>query len=80
MNNTNQLPLRASVRQTLSAYLTNLEGEQVTNLYDKVLAEVEEPLLEAVMLHTQNNQTQAASLLGLNRGTLRKKLQQYQLL
>lgn len=80
MNTSNQLPLRASVRQTLSTYLTNLEGEQITNLYDKVLAEIEEPLLEAVMLHTQNNQTQAASLLGLNRGTLRKKLQQYKLL
>lgn len=78
---TNQYPtLRTSVSQALTSYLNHLEGEQVTNLYDKVLAEVEEPLLEAIMLHTQNNQTQAASLLGLNRGTLRKKLQQYKLL
>lgn len=80
MTKSKHLPLRTSVSQALTSYLNHLEGEQVTDLYAKVLAEVEEPLLEAVMLHTQNNQTQAANLLGLNRGTLRKKLQQYQLL
>ena len=37
--------------------------------------EVEAPLLEAVLQHTRNNQTLAATVLGLNRGTLRKKLE-----
>jgi Fis family transcriptional regulator len=45
-----------------------------------VLTEVETPLLEAVMKYTKNNQSKAAELLGLNRGTLRKKLKQYDLL
>ena len=42
-----------------------------------VLSEVEAPLLECVMEYTDSNQTKASKLLGLNRGTLRKKLKQY---
>ena len=38
---------------------------------------MEAPLLEAVMKHTGNNQSRAAKLLGINRTTLRKKLQAY---
>ena len=44
-----------------------------------VLDEVEQPLLEVVMRHCGGNQTRAAQILGINRGTLRKKLQQYHL-
>lgn len=73
-------PLRESVIRALNNYFTQLDGEPVNNLYDLVLTEVEAPLLEAVMRHTNNNQTQASSLLGLNRGTLRKKLKQYDLI
>jgi len=42
-----------------------------------VQREVEPPLLEIVMQFTGGNQTKAAAILGLNRGTLRKKLRQY---
>ncbi len=45
-----------------------------------VLSEVEAPLLEVVMDYANHNQTKASQLLGLNRGTLRKKLKQYGLL
>jgi Fis family transcriptional regulator len=45
-----------------------------------VLEEVEPPLLRAVLRHTRNNQSKAARMLGLSRGTLRKKLKQYGLL
>lgn len=45
-----------------------------------MLTEVEAPLLETVMNHVKGNQTKASELLGLNRGTLRKKLKQYDLL
>jgi Fis family transcriptional regulator, factor for inversion stimulation protein len=45
-----------------------------------VLSQVEAPLLREVMQHTRNNQTRASNMLGLNRGTLRKKLKQYNLL
>lgn len=49
-------------------------------MYQLVLSEVEAPLLEQVMKYTRNNQTKASTMLGLNRGTLRKKLKQYGLL
>ena len=52
----------------------------VTDVYNLVLTEVEAPLLETVMNYVKGNQTKASELLGLNRGTLRKKLKQYDLL
>lgn len=69
--------LRASVETALENYFTQLDGQPVTNLYDLVLSEVEAPLLEAVLKNTRNNQTRCAQMLGLNRGTLRKKLKKY---
>ena len=57
-----------------------MDGQQVTDLYDMVLSEVEAPLLETVMRYTRDNQTKASIVLGLNRGTLRKKLKQYGML
>jgi Fis family transcriptional regulator len=45
-----------------------------------VLARVEKPMLEVVLDKTQGNQTRAAELLGINRNTLRKKLQDHDLL
>ncbi len=72
--------LRDCVEQTLRNYFTHLDGQAVTNVYEMVLAEVEAPLLEVAMSYTQQNQCKAAELLGLSRGTLRKKLQQYGLL
>lgn len=75
-----QRPLRESVAMALEHYFEQLEGQPVSDLYAMVLGEVEGPLLETVMRHTQDNQTQASAILGLNRGTLRKKLKQYGLL
>ncbi|GAB1264493.1 DNA-binding transcriptional regulator Fis [Aurantivibrio infirmus] len=72
--------LRDSVEQSMDNYFKLLDGQPVTNVYDMVLAEVEAPMLEIVMKHTRHNQTKAAQVLGLNRGTLRKKLKQYGLL
>lgn len=72
--------LRDCVEKAVSNYFENLEGHDVTDVYEMVLAEVEAPLLEVVMKYTRHNQTRAANVLGLNRGTLRKKLKQYGLL
>jgi len=72
--------LRASVEQALHNYFAHLEGAEVTDVYNLVLSEVEAPLLETVMNYVKGNQTKASELLGLNRGTLRKKLKQYDLL
>ncbi len=71
--------LRGSVEKALRNYFVHLEGASVTDLYNLVLSEVEAPLLESVMLYVKGNQTRASEMLGLNRGTLRKKLKQYDL-
>ena len=72
--------LRQHVEITVGTYFAQLDGQMVTDVYDMVLQEVEAPLLEAVLRYTGNNQTQASTVLGLNRGTLRKKLKRYGLL
>lgn len=76
----NASTLRDCVESTLSNYFAQLDGAPVTDVYQLVLTEVEAPLLEQVLKYTRNNQTKASELLGLNRGTLRKKLKQYGLL
>ena len=70
-------PLNAAVRVALELYFKHLEGQNVTELYRRVMEEVERPLLETTLAHNDGNQTRAARMLGLNRGTLRKKLKQY---
>lgn len=72
--------LRASVEHVLTRYFEHLDGNQVTGLYQLFLNEVEAPLLEIVMREVRGNQSRAAEILGLNRGTLRKKLKQHELL
>lgn len=72
-------PLRECVRDALSQYFRQLEGHDACDLFDLVMSEVEAPLLESVMEYTRGNVTRAASILGINRGTLRKKLKQYNL-
>ncbi len=70
-------PLRDSVKQALRNYLSQLDGQDVNDLYELVLAEVEYPMLDMIMQYTRGNQTRAATMLGINRGTLRKKLKKY---
>ena len=72
--------LRDSVEKTMANYFAHLDGQDVTDIYNMVISEVEAPLLEIVMTYVKSNQTRAATMLGLNRGTLRKKLKQYDLL
>ena len=72
--------LRDSVSIAIRHYLKELDGQMTTDVYEMVLAEIEAPLLEEIMRYTRNNQTKASIMLGLNRGTLRKKLKQYKLI
>ena len=69
--------LSSTVRKVMKQYFKDLDGEKCTGIYDMVVAAVEKPMLEVVMFQAQGNQTRAAELLGLNRNTLRKKLQQH---
>jgi len=79
-SNTPNQSLRACVESTMENYFRHLDGQAVSDVYNMVLAEIEAPLLEVVMKNTRQNQTKASEILGLNRGTLRKKLKQYGLL
>jgi Fis family transcriptional regulator, factor for inversion stimulation protein len=71
------LPLRNYAERALSDYFTSLNGHRPAHLYDLVLREVEEPLFRVVLDYAQGNQSRAAGILGINRGTLRKKLKQF---
>ncbi|MDZ7827323.1 MAG: DNA-binding transcriptional regulator Fis [Gammaproteobacteria bacterium] len=73
-------PLRLCVERALRTYFEHLDGETPTDLYALVLEEMEVPLLQIVMQQVCGNQSRAAAMLGLNRGTLRKKLKQHDLL
>jgi len=73
-------PLRKHTEDALNQYFDSLNGDRPGDLYTLVLGEVERPLFKAVMDYTQGNQSQAAGILGINRGTLRKKLKTYSLL
>ena len=69
--------LASTVRRVMKQYFKDLDGEKCTGIYEMVVCAVERPMLEVVMFQAQGNQTRAAELLGLNRNTLRKKLQQH---
>ena len=76
----NSKTLRKHTEEALSQYFASLNGDRPGDLYDLVLGEVEEPLFRAVMNYTRGNQSQAAGILGINRGTLRKKLKTYSII
>jgi len=61
----------------VSRFLVDNKGKSINDLYDMILSEVEPPLLQAVMEKRRGNQLQAAKMLGISRGTIRKKLQRY---
>jgi len=71
--------LGVCVRDALAEYFGHLGDYEPTDLYQLVLAELEQPLFAAVMQRCGGNQTQAARVLGISRGTLRKKLAQYEI-
>jgi Fis family transcriptional regulator len=73
-------PLCKHTEDALDSYFASLNGDQPGDLYDLVLGEVERPLLKVVMDFTRGNQSQAADILGISRGTLRKKLKTYSLI
>ncbi|MFA6409071.1 MAG: DNA-binding transcriptional regulator Fis [Gammaproteobacteria bacterium] len=74
MQDTKFTTLRNGVLQALKEYFFHLEGSEPRDLYALVLEEIEAPLLKAVLEHVKGNQSKAAQILGLSRGTLRKKI------
>lgn len=68
------------IKKSLERYFKDLGEQQPTNVYEMVVLSVEKPILEVVMARADGNQSQAAAMLGINRNTLRKKLQQHGLI
>ena len=71
------ITLSEYVRLSVDYYFDQLNGHPPIGLHELVIGEVEKPLVEAVLEHTNQNQTKAANALGLSRSTLRKKMIQY---
>jgi Fis family transcriptional regulator len=67
------------VLRSLEQYFADLDGARPHALHEMVIAAVERPLLQFAIARTEGNQSAAAELLGINRNTLRKKLQQYRI-
>ena len=72
--------LNDAVARCLDRYFKDLDGNLPCGVYEMVIRAVERPMLEAVMQQADNNQLRASAMLGINRNTLRKKLQHHGLL
>ena len=72
-----QCELANSVQSALEQYFKDLDGQPPHAVYDMLLRCVEKPMLHFVLDQAGGNQSKAAEILGLNRNTLRKKMQQY---
>ena len=73
---TRQNDLADSVRRALERYFRDMDGEQPSDIYPMVLKNIEKPMIETVLGKAEGNLTLAASMLGIDRNTLRKKMQQ----
>ncbi|MDR1709178.1 MAG: Fis family transcriptional regulator [Candidatus Accumulibacter sp.] len=71
--------IAACVRGALEAYFRDLDGQTPTGVYAMVMKSVERPMLEITLRQAGGNQRLAAEMLGINRNTLRKKINEYQL-
>jgi len=69
--------LQELVYNLVTKFLAENKSKTIDDLYDMILCEVEPPLLQVVMERRRGNQLQAAKMLGISRGTIRKKLQRY---
>ncbi len=75
----NKVNLKNYTRQSVKQYLHDLKGHQAKNLYDFVIDEIEKGIILEVLDFTDGNQTQASSILGITRTTLRNKIRKHKL-
>ena len=72
-----QNSISESIEAHLGKYFNEFEGNlPPAGLYDRILKEVEEPLIKLSLAMTNGNQIRTAEMLGLNRNTLRKKIRE----
>jgi Fis family transcriptional regulator len=68
------------IRHSVEQYFKDLRGAEPGALHELFLGAAEKPLLDVVMRHAEANQSKAADWLGINRNTLRRKLQGHKLI
>ena len=66
--------INSVISESLEDYFEQLGDSEPRDLYNLVMNQAEKPLLISIMRYTGGNQSKAASILGLSRATLRKKL------
>jgi DNA-binding protein Fis/ActR/RegA family two-component response regulator len=71
--------LEAFIEERLNRFIKKLNGAKGANFYDMIIAEIEKPLISLALKETRGNQIKAATLLGINRNTLRKKVTELRL-
>ena len=79
MSNTiqNNTSLQEMIKFHINEYLADMKGQSVTCMYDMMMEQIEPPLFQAVMEQCKYNQSKAAKVMGISRGTLRTKLKKY---
>lgn len=73
-------PIERLVRRKVLEYVETMDGHAITNLHELTVNLVEEALLKVVLQITDGNQSEAAAMLGINRGTLRTRMHHMKLL
>ena len=67
--------LEALIANKLHCSLAQMDVQELSNLYEMVLHQMERPLINIILEKTRGNQVRTAEILGINRNTLRKKIQ-----
>lgn len=65
------------VEQSVAQYLADMGNTPPDNLHERIIREVEGPLIQTVLAHTNGNQSRAAAILGMTRSTLRNRIRRY---
>jgi Fis family transcriptional regulator len=71
--------LNKNIHEVIEKYFSGMDTNEAANLYQIILQEIEIPLFKTAIKHTGGNISKAATILGVNRGTLRKKLKEYKI-
>jgi len=73
------MPLRDCVAQSVAQFLEDMGSTPLSDLHQRIINEVERPLIQVVLEHTCGNQSRAAEILGMTRATLRNRIRRYSL-
>jgi Fis family transcriptional regulator, factor for inversion stimulation protein len=71
--------LPACINAKLNLYFDQLNGESTSGVFKMVMQETESATIKFVLDKVEQNQSEAARILGMNRGTLKKKIELYKL-